>query len=360
MARSCPRSSVPSQRLPTVVCMDVIRQTTGQPRTLLLGTRSARNVVFANSVRRDGGGVVGRLRSHWPPTARGRSRLAPRSVPDPWARASRLFDRRHLPLFRRLVLLSPIQNTSGDFAVLWLKNISPTPPAPASSRATSPGWMRAWASTASALLIVEVREVDLDRRRRPGCGQTQTIERFGQLPGGKDRHARARQSVERSDACQRAGDPPRRLPAPGRSSRASCHRSRHSPRSSKRRPDGHHRGPTRVPPARGRAAAARARCTGCAAVRNRRPPKHASWVRSIPARGATARDRKSNPTAHRSWPSHGQPQRSPHERAPSSSMDARVPPARACGVSSCRPRQVAARLAGAYEVLLHLPLKKKV
>ena len=34
-------------------------------------------------------------------------------------------------------------------------------------------------------LIVEVREIDLTRRRRPGCGQTQAIERFGQLLGGE-------------------------------------------------------------------------------------------------------------------------------------------------------------------------------
>jgi hypothetical protein len=43
--------------------------------------------------------------------------LAP--VPDPLARASWLFDRRHSPLFGRLVLLSPIQNTSCPSAGLW-------------------------------------------------------------------------------------------------------------------------------------------------------------------------------------------------------------------------------------------------
>jgi hypothetical protein len=35
------------------------------------------------------------------------------------------------------------------------------------------------------VLIVEVREIDLDRRRRPGCGQAKAIERFGQLLGGE-------------------------------------------------------------------------------------------------------------------------------------------------------------------------------
>ena len=49
----------------------------------------------------------------------GNTQLPPRPVPDPWARSSRLFDRRHSPVFGRLVLLSPIQNTSCPSAGLW-------------------------------------------------------------------------------------------------------------------------------------------------------------------------------------------------------------------------------------------------
>ena len=64
------------------------------------------------------------------------------------------------------------------------------------------------------VLVVEVREVDLDRRCGLGCGQAEAVERFGQLL--RHRHARAREFVVRSDACRRAGAPRRRLPACGR------------------------------------------------------------------------------------------------------------------------------------------------
>jgi hypothetical protein len=55
MARSCPRSSVPSPWLPTVVCMDLTRHTSGHPQTLPPGARGAHDYLIADTARRSSG-----------------------------------------------------------------------------------------------------------------------------------------------------------------------------------------------------------------------------------------------------------------------------------------------------------------
>jgi hypothetical protein len=75
----------------------------------------------------------------------GDTQLPLRPVPDPLARSSRLFDRRHSPLFGLVVLLSPIQTPhcplrffGSNRPFLYRKTIPP-PHLLQHHRATSPG-----------------------------------------------------------------------------------------------------------------------------------------------------------------------------------------------------------------------------
>jgi hypothetical protein len=109
--KSQPQSSVPSQGLPTVLCMDLTPHLAGSSRARRGFLARARARVILSTLRGGGGGVVSRLRRHGPPTAHQRSRPPSRPDPNPRARSSRPCDRRHQPRFGRLALLSPIHIT---------------------------------------------------------------------------------------------------------------------------------------------------------------------------------------------------------------------------------------------------------